>query len=160
MIKGNWLKSLDYFGKFLLCWFVLETILYYGSGRFFTELEDCFYLFRNQSTVEALHLLLMIAVSGLIIVIMGPFLLEGKWAGIILAILYWFMGNTINPLSYIIPGQRLGTPDEPTTSFSAINIAWSGIVLIGMAGFFYFRRWKPGVEPQTDEHSEEEVSTG
>ena len=160
MIKGNWVKSLDYIGKFLLCWFVLETILYYGSGRFFIELEDCFYLFRIQSIGEALHLLLMIAVSGLIIVIMGPFLLEGRWVGIILAILYWFMGNTINPLLYIIPGQWLGTPDEPTTFLSAINVAWYGMVLLGMAGFFYFRRWKPGVEPQTDHHGEEEVSKG
>ena len=37
---------MDRFGKFLLCWFVLETILYYWSGRFLVELEgiSSFYL--------------------------------------------------------------------------------------------------------------------
>jgi hypothetical protein len=33
MIKGNWLRIIDLFGKFLLCWFFLETVLYYWSGR-------------------------------------------------------------------------------------------------------------------------------
>ena len=160
MIKGNWLRSLDYFGKFLLCWFVLETILYYGSGRFFIELDDAFYLYRIESYGEALHLMIMIVVSGVTIVIMGPFLLEGKWAGIFLAILYWAMGNTINPFGYVFPSQWQGTPDEPTTLLLAINVTWSGIVLMGIAGFFYFRRWKPEVEPQTDRHSEGEDLTG
>ena len=96
----------------------------------------------------------MIAVSGLAIVVMGPFLLEGKWAGIFLAILYLALGNTINPFWYVFPSQWQGTQDEPTTFLSVINVTWYGIVLIGIAGFFYFKRWKPEVEPQADRYSD------
>ncbi len=38
MTRGIWPRSLDYFEKFLLCGFVLETILYYVSGRFLLTL--------------------------------------------------------------------------------------------------------------------------
>ena len=158
MTRAIFLKSLDYFGKFLLCWFVLETILYYVSGRFFIELEDVFYLF-GTDTLEALHLTLMIAASGLIIVLMGPFLMEGKWVGIVLAVLYWALSNRTNPFWYIFPDRWLGTPDYPTSFLSGIDYAWSAIVLFGIAGFFYFRHWKPLVETQTEGRSEEEGST-
>ncbi len=160
MTKGHCLRALSLFGKFLLGWFVLETLLYYWSGRFFIDLDDVSYLFRIESYGEALHLIIIIVVSGLTIVIMGPFLLEGKWAGIFLAILYWALGNTINPFWYVFPGQWQGTPDETTTFLSAINVTWSGIVLTGIAGFFYFRRWKPEVEPQAARTSEGEDLTG
>ncbi len=159
MSKGHCLRALNLFGKLLLGWFVLETILYYWSGRFFIDLDDVSYLFRIESYGEALHIIIIIVFSGLTIVIMGPFLLEGKWAGIVLAMLYWALGNTINPFWYVFPGQWQGTPDEPTTFLSAINVTWSGIVLMGIAGFFYFRRWKPKVEPQTPRYSEGEDLT-
>ncbi len=158
MTKGHCLRALSLFGKFLLGWFVLETLLYYWSGRFFIDLDDVSYLFRIESYGEALHLIIIIVVSGLTIVIMGPFLLEGKWAGIFLAILYWALGNTINPFWYVFPGQWQGTPDEPTTFLSGINITWSGIVLMGIAGFFYFRRWKPELGPQAVRTNEGEDS--
>ncbi len=156
MTKRHCFWALDLFGKFLLSWFALETFLYYWSGRFFTELDDVSYFYEIGSYGEALRLMIMIAVSGLTLVIMGPFLLEGKWAGIFLAILYLAIGNTMNPLGYVFLGQWQGTPDEPTTFFSTINVTWSGIVLIGIAGFFYCRRWKPEVEPQIGRYSEGE----
>lgn len=154
MTKGNCLRALNLFGKFLLGWFVLETLLYYWSGHFFTELDDVLYFFRIGSYGEGLGFIIMIAVSGLAIVVMGPFLLEGKWVGIFLAILYMALGNTINPFWYVFPSQWQGTPDEPTTFLSVINVTWYGIVLIGIAGFFYFKRWKAEVEPQADRYSD------
>ncbi len=160
MTKGHCLRALNLFGKFLLGWFVLETFLYYWSGRFFIDLDDVSYLFRIASYGEALYLIIIIAVSGLTIAIMGPFLLEGKWAGIFLTILYWALGNTVNPFWYVFPRQWQGTPDEPMTFLWAINIAWSAIVLIGIAGFFYCRRWPPDLEPQAARYSEGEDSAG
>ena len=157
MTRVIWLRSLNYFGKFLLCWFVLETILYYVSGDFFIDLDDVSYLF-NTDTLEALHVTLIMAVSCLIIVIMGPFLMEGKWVGIVLAVLYWALGNRINPFWYVFPARWQGTQDHATSLLSGIDLAWSGIVLLGIAGFFYFRRWKPMDEPQTEGRSEEDGS--
>lgn len=151
MTRGILPKSLDYFGKFLLCWFVLETILYYVSGNFFIDLDDVSYLF-SVDTLDALHVTLIIAVSGLLIVVAGPLLLEGKWAGIVLAVLYWAMGNRINPFWYIFPARWQGTDDYPTSFLSGIDITWSAIILFGIAGFFYVRRWEPMVEPQTEGH--------
>ncbi len=160
MTKKNCFRALDLFGKFLLGWFVLETLLYYWSGRFFTELDDVSYLYEIGSYGLAFHHLIIIAVSGLTIVIMGPFLLEGKWAGIFLAILYLALGNTVNPFWYVFPAHRQGTPDEPMSFLWVINIAWSAIVLIGIAGFFYCRRWQPDLEPQAARTSEGEDSAG
>ena len=160
MTKGNCLRALDLFGKFLLGWFVLETLLYYWSGHFLTELDDVSYLYEIGSYGWAFHDVIMIAVSGLTIVIMGPLLLEGKWTGICLAIIYWALGNTVNPFWYVFPGQWQGTPDEPMAFLWVINIAWSAIVLIGIAGFFYCRRWPPDLEPQAARYSEGEDSAG
>jgi hypothetical protein len=97
MTTDNRLWIMDRFGKFLLCWFVLETILYYWSGRFLVELEGISSFYLMGSYLWALHHGIMVPVAGLAILFMGPLLLKGRWTGICLAILYWALGNIVNP---------------------------------------------------------------
>lgn len=146
MPRSYFLKSLDYFGKFLLGWFALETILYYTSGRFFIELDDVTYFFQAYAYFDAFYVIFMIVMSGLMIVLIGPFLMDGKWIGLVLALLYLAWGNTINPFWYLLPEHLQPVEEGPQAMFSGVNLAWSGIVVLGIAGFFYFRRWKPTVD--------------
>ena len=143
MTKGNWLWTMELFGKFLLCWFVLETFLYYWSGCFFVELEGILSFYRIGSYRWSLHHIIMVAVAGLAILFIGPLLLKGRWTGFCLAMLYWALGNIVNPFWYVFPHRWQARADGPTIFLLVINITWSLMVLTGIIGFFYSRRSTP-----------------
>jgi hypothetical protein len=148
MTTNSWVQIRDWFGKFLLCWFVLETVLYYWSGRFLIELEGISSFYRRGSYLWALHHSIMVPVAGLAILFMGPLLLKGRLTGFCLALVYWPLGNVVNPFWYIFPHRWQATVDGPTIFLWVINIAWSLIVLLGIIGFFFSRRSTPNLTLQ------------
>lgn len=89
MTNNKWLRITDRFGRVLLCWFALETFLYYWSGRFLIELEGILSFYRMGSYGWALHHIIMVPVAGLAILFMTPLMLRGQWVGFFLALLYW-----------------------------------------------------------------------
>src|SRR5947199_10057460 len=103
MTKGNWLWTMELFGKFLLCWFVLETFLYYWSGRFFVELGGILSFYRMGWYGWALHHIIMVAVAGLGILFIGQLLPQGRWTGVCLALLYCGLGSCVNLFWHVLP---------------------------------------------------------
>jgi len=134
---------MDRFGKFFLAWFALETLLYYWSGRFLVELEGIFSFYRMGSNGWALHHAIMVPVAGLAILFMAPLMLRGQWVGFFLGLLYWGLGNTVNPFWYLFPHGWQATTNGPTIFLWSINIFWSLLVLTGIIGLFYSRRSTP-----------------
>ena len=101
------------------------------------------FVYRVGSYGWALHHIIMVAVAGLAILFIGPLLLKGRWTGFCLAMLYWALGNIVNPFWYVFPHRWQARADGPTIFLLVINITWSLMVLTGIIGFFYSRRSTP-----------------
>jgi hypothetical protein len=79
--------------------------------------------------------------GGLAVFLMMPLLLKGSWFGLSVALIYWGVGNVINPLLYLFPQDWLGSQREgPSILLYAIHIFWWLVMLVGIVGFFITRR--------------------
>ena len=135
------IRGVDIFGKFLLCWFGFSTLIYFWSGRFFTELESILMSIRSGSVGWSLHAIAGVFGGAVAVFLMIPFLLRGHWFGLFIALLYWVIGYTLNPFWYLFPQEWQGSEREgPTVFLYVINILWWLIMLIGIVTFYFIRR--------------------
>ena len=105
-------RALDIFGKFLLCWFGFSTLIYFWSGRFFTELENIPMSIRSgsiggPSTMSSVCFSVLFAIF-----VMVRLLLRGSWLGFFVALLYWGIGYILNPFWYLFPQEWQGSERE------------------------------------------------
>ena len=105
-------RALDIFGKFLLCWFGFSTLIYFWSGRFFTELENIPMSIRSGSYWWAIHDVIGVFFGAFAIFVMVPLLLRGSWLGFFVALLYWGIGYILNPFWYLFPQEWQGSERE------------------------------------------------
>jgi hypothetical protein len=135
------IRAVDVFGKFLLCWFGFSTLIYFWSGRLFTELESIPMSVRSGSYWWAVHAIFGVFGGAVAIFVMVPFLLRGHWLGLLIAFLYWVIGYVLNPFWYLFPQEWQGSEREgPTVFLYVINILWWLIILIGTVAFYFTRR--------------------
>ena len=132
---------IDISGKCLLAWFVYETYKYIFGGRFLTEIKQLSNTFQYDSAFWGIYATLKIPVASIGALILILLLLRGKVWGLILGITYWIMGNLINPLWFIIPYDMQVSPEgKATTLLLFANYFWSGVVLIIIVAFYFYRR--------------------
>jgi hypothetical protein len=135
------IKGLDIFGKLLLGWFVFSTLIYFWSGRFFTELEHILISARTGSYWWAIQDIIRVFSAGFAVFVMAPLLLRGYWSGLFVALLYWFIGYFFNPFWYVFPQEWQVSEREGATGFLyVINIFWSLAMLVGIVALFNTRR--------------------
>jgi hypothetical protein len=119
------IRGVDYFGKFLVCWFSFNTLVYFWSGRFLTELEIILISLRNGSYWWAVEAVIGVFSGGLAVFLIVPLLLRGSWLGFLVALIYWGVGRVINPLLYLFPRHWLGS-NEMARVFCYTAFIFSG----------------------------------
>jgi len=129
------------FAGWMLCaWFVVESVHFLVSGQLW-DLGRTLPQFFENSLPLGLYVIFHIIMASLGAFAAIPLLLRGRKAGLVLAIAYRLSGNTINPLSLLLPRTLLTAPDnEPTVLAQAMDVVWLLMSLAILVLFFLQRR--------------------
>ncbi|MCP3930770.1 MAG: hypothetical protein GY705_16910 [Bacteroidetes bacterium] len=139
MMKKVFSITIDILGKSLLAWFVLQTFLYFYTGRFSEEINGLKY-FGSTHILMDIYALIQIPFASVGVFVLIPLILKGYKSGLILGVLYWLMGYLINPLWYAFPKSMQSTANgEATLLLVVINTIWS-IFSISVITIYYFNR--------------------
>jgi len=146
-------KTSDLLGRVLLGWYVIETLRYFGTGRFRVEVEQLPRTFEGPATLWMVLAPLQIAVAAVGVFVLIPLLWRGTWAGLVMGLLYWAWGYATNPLWLVIPSSRLASSSKgPTVLLSLVSVAWIATSLMILVAFFLARRSIMRKQPN-DDHS-------
>jgi hypothetical protein len=134
-------KGLDILGKLLLAWFVFSTLIYFWSGRFFTEVEQITISVRTGSYWWAIQDIIYVFSAGFAVFLMIPFLLRGYWSGLFIALLDWVIGYFFKPVLVRVSAEWQVSEREAASGFLyVINIFWSLAMLFGILALFITKR--------------------
>jgi len=138
---GRTAKTTDVLGRFLLGWYLSETVRYFWIGRFGVEVRQLKGTFEAPLTPWTVVAPLQVAVAAVGVFVFIPLLWRGAWAGLAAGLLYWAWGYATNPLHFVIPSSYLGSPREgPTPLLWVISFAWMATTLAVLIAFFFVRR--------------------
>jgi hypothetical protein len=140
-MKNVYSKLIDICGKIMLAWFVFSTIRYFYYGRFFEETRMIPRLFNDGFYWLSVYSVIQVPFAAIGIFIIIPLLLKGHLLGLILGIIYWFMGYPTNPLWFIVPHEMQISPSGgPSVILIGINIFYGIITLVVLVLFYFHRR--------------------
>ena len=135
-------KIVDTSGKCLLAWYLYETYKYVCGANFIDQINFASNFFQFDFTFFAVYSVFQIPVSAIGIFIIIPLLFKGSIWGLLAGIVYWVMGNLINPFWFVIPYEKqITATGKVTTLLACANYIWAGISLVTIVSFYFHRRY-------------------
>lgn len=136
----RWVKTISLLGTALFAWFVFESIQFLSSGQLMDLIGTMPHFFRTNVPL-GLYVVFHVIMSTIGAFVTIPLMVGGRPSGLVLGVAYRLSGNTLNPLSFLLPAGLLVAQDnQPTFLAQALDILWLVLSLFILLLYYFLRR--------------------
>lgn len=127
-------------GTALFVWFVFESVHFVYSGQLM-DLMRTLPRFFGSSSLLGIYIVFHVIMSTFGAFVAIPLIRKGRLGGLVLGIAYSLSGNTMAPLSFVLPARLLLLPsNEPTLLSQGIDVLWLIVSLAVLLLYFFLMR--------------------